>query len=184
LDFYGDRLITLAVNNQIASRMVDVATGKPLNALDAKDSKLSPNGGRVQLTAAAARAVVNSVINNTGVVEASSIGTHNGMIVLGGATGKSTDTSAQTVKLGGTGKGTKGSTVSTTGALSGLDTALAGSSLVGGLIGPNGGAVGNVSATQTVTGLLGELGQVGGPIAGSLGAVTRRSPMWSAAWVC
>jgi Subtilase family len=174
LDFYGDRLITLAVNNQIASRMVDAATGKPLNALGAKDSKLSPTGGRVQLTAAAARAVVNSVVNNTGVIEASSIGTRNGMIVLGGATGKPTDTSAQT-KLAGTGKGTKGSTniVSTTGALGGSGTALGGSSPAGGLIGPNIGAASNVSATQTVTGLLGDLGQVGRPIAGSLGTVTQ-----------
>jgi subtilisin family serine protease len=174
LDFYGDRLITLAVNNQIASRMVDAATGKPLNALGAKGGKLSPNGGRVQLSAAAARAVVNSVVNNTGVIEASSIGTRNGLIVLGGATGKPTDTSAQT-KLAGAGKGTKGSTNSgaTTGALGGSGTALGGSSPVGGLIGPNISAASDVSAIQTVAGLLGDLGQVGRPIAGSLGAVTQ-----------
>ncbi len=50
------------------------------------EGKLKANGGRVELTAAAARQVVDSVINNTGVIEANSVGTRNGMIVLGAAT--------------------------------------------------------------------------------------------------
>jgi filamentous hemagglutinin family protein len=102
LDFYGDRLLTLAVNNQIASQVVDTATGTPLKSLAAKDGKLGANGGRVELTAAAARAVVNSVVNNTGVIEADSIGTRNGMIVLGEATAVGKD------------KGTKGGNVAAT----------------------------------------------------------------------
>src|SRR6267154_3273428 len=103
LDFYGDRLITLAVTDQIASTVIDVATGKPLKSLVGNDGKLSANGGRVELTAAAARAVVDSVINNTGVIEANSIGTRNGMIVLSAATGASKPAGAptQTVKLAG-----------------------------------------------------------------------------------
>ncbi len=85
LDFYGDRLITLAVNDQIASQVIDVATGQPLRSLVHNEGRLSANGGRVELTAAAARAVVDSVINNRGVIEANSIGTRNGMIVLSAA---------------------------------------------------------------------------------------------------
>jgi len=54
LDFYGDRLITLAVNDQIASQVVDVETGKPIKSLVGNDGKLGANGGRVELTAAAA----------------------------------------------------------------------------------------------------------------------------------
>ena len=56
------------------------------------------------MTAAAARQVVDSVINNTGVIEANTIGTHNGMIVLGAATGASKPAGAptQTVKVSGT----------------------------------------------------------------------------------
>ena len=88
LDFYGDRLITLAVNDQIAAVVKDVQTGETLKSLVGNSGKLSANGGRVELTAAAARAVVDSVINNTGVIEANSIGTQNGMIVLGAATGR------------------------------------------------------------------------------------------------
>ncbi|HEY6256047.1 MAG TPA: S8 family serine peptidase, partial [Xanthobacteraceae bacterium] len=123
LDFYGDRLITLAVNDQIARQVIDVATGKPLKSLVGNDGKLSANGGRVELTAAAARAVVDSVINNKGVIEANTVGTQNGKIVLSAATGASKPAGAppQTVNLGGTisaagkDKGSKGGTVVVTG---------------------------------------------------------------------
>src|SRR6202166_4447048 len=72
LDFYGDQLITLAVNDQIATSVIDVATGRPLKSLvsNTKNGTLSANGGRVELTAAAARAVVDSVINTKGVIRA------------------------------------------------------------------------------------------------------------------
>ena len=123
LDFYGDRLITLGVNDSIAAKVIDVATGQPLNALVQNDGKLKANGGRVELTAAAARQVVDSVINNTGVIEADSIGTKNGMIVLGAATDATKPAGAptQTIKLSGTisaagkRKNTKGGTIVATG---------------------------------------------------------------------
>src|SRR5712675_3164949 len=89
LDLYGDKLIQLAPGDEIASKVIDVATGKPLKSLvsNTKNGTLSANGGRVELTAAAARAVVDSVINTKGVIRADSIGRHNGMIVLNAATG-------------------------------------------------------------------------------------------------
>ena len=106
LDMYGDKLITLAVGDQIASKVIDVATGRPLKSLvsNTKNGTLSANGGRVELTAAAARAVVDSVINTRGVIRANSIGRHNGMIVLNAATGGSKPAGAptQTIKLAGT----------------------------------------------------------------------------------
>src|SRR6266571_4574483 len=55
LDFYGDKLINLAVNDQIAATVKDVATGKPLDALVKNDGALRANGGRVELTAAGVR---------------------------------------------------------------------------------------------------------------------------------
>ena len=84
--------------------MKDVATGQPLKSLVTNDGKLKANGGRVELTAAAARMVVDSVINNKGVIEANSIGTQNGMIVLGAATARTKPAGAptQTVKVSGT----------------------------------------------------------------------------------
>jgi filamentous hemagglutinin family protein len=123
LDFYGDKLITLAVNDQIAAAVRDVQTGETLKSLVHNTGKLSANGGRVELTAAAARAVVDSVINNKGVIEANAIGTRNGRIVLSAATGasKPAGAPAQTVALSGQisaagkDKGTKGGTVVVTG---------------------------------------------------------------------
>ena len=46
LDFYGDKLITLGVNDSIAATVMDVATGQPLNSLVSKTGKLKANGGR------------------------------------------------------------------------------------------------------------------------------------------
>src|SRR2546430_2431546 len=66
LDMYGDKLITLAVNDQVASKVIDVATGRPLKSLVSNEGKIRANGGRVELTAAAARVVVDSVINTSG----------------------------------------------------------------------------------------------------------------------
>ena len=123
LDFYGDRLITLGVGNSIAANVKDVVTGRPLKSLVLNNSKLSANGGRVELTAAAARQVVNSVINNKGVIEANSIGNKNGMIVLSAATASSklAGSPTQTVKVSGTlsavgtTPGTSGGTIQVTG---------------------------------------------------------------------
>ena len=119
LDFYGDKLVTLSVGDQIAASVKDVATGLPLNALVTNDGKIKANGGRVELTAAAARQVVDAVINTSGVIEANTIGTHKGMIVLGAATAttKAAGAPVQTVKISGIiraegkKKGTKGGTV-------------------------------------------------------------------------
>jgi filamentous hemagglutinin family protein len=123
LDMYGDKLIQLGVGDEIAARVRDVATGQPLQSLVSNEGRLRANGGRVELTAVAARHVVDSVINNRGVIEANSIGTRNGMIVLGAATGanKPADAPRQTVRVGGTlsaagkRKNTTGGTIVVTG---------------------------------------------------------------------
>src|SRR5215218_7481038 len=104
LDLYGDKLITLAVGDSIAGQVRDVQTGQTLNSLVENTGRLRANGGRVELTAAAARTVVDSVINNTGVVEANRIGKRGGTIVLSAATAASKGAAApkQTVKVAGT----------------------------------------------------------------------------------
>ena len=167
LDMYGDNLITLGLTDSISSQVVDVATGQPLKSLVSNEGKLKANGGTVTLTAAAARAVVDSVINNSGVIEANSIGSHNGMIVLGAATattkppGSPTQTVTVSGKLSAKGKrkGTTGGTIIVTGeniAVSGASINASGKAgggtvLIGGDWGgghPNTGLVsGNASAT-------------------------------------
>src|SRR2546430_1555552 len=104
LDLYGDKLITLAVNDQIAANVIDVATGRPLKSLVTNEGKIRANGGRVELTAAAARVVVDSVINTSGVIKANAIGHRNGMIVLAAANAGSKPAGAptQTIKISGT----------------------------------------------------------------------------------
>ena len=123
LDMYGDNLITLGLTDKISSQVIDVATGKPLKSLVSNDGKLKANGGTVVLTAVAARKIVDSVINNSGVIEANTFGAHKGVIVLSAATGGSKYARGrkQTVKVSGTlsaaGKqnGTSGGTIQITG---------------------------------------------------------------------
>jgi filamentous hemagglutinin family protein len=104
LDMYGDKLITLAVGDNVASEVLDVSTGQPLSALVANNGELHASGGKVQITAAAAKYVVDSVINNKGVIEANAVAQKGGTIVLAAATAKSKPTGApaQNVKLAGT----------------------------------------------------------------------------------
>jgi filamentous hemagglutinin family protein len=72
VDFYGDGLINLAVGPSTKSRKLKVEN----------NGEIIANGGQVLLTAAAASKVVDSVINNTGVIEANSLQNVNGQIVL------------------------------------------------------------------------------------------------------
>jgi filamentous hemagglutinin family protein len=119
LDLYGDKLITLKVDDEVASKVIDVATGQPLNSLVTNTGRIRANGGRVELTAAAARTVVDSVINTSGVIQANSIGQRNGMIVLSAGTAGSKPKGApvQTIRISGTisasgkKKGTTGGTI-------------------------------------------------------------------------
>lgn len=123
LDMYGDKLIQLGVNDSIAGAVKDVHTGRTLKSLVTNEGKIKANGGRIELTGAAARTIVNSVINNKGILEANTIGRRNGMIVLGAATGPTKPAGApkQIVKVSGVIKaagkkgGTKGGTVVVTG---------------------------------------------------------------------
>ncbi|MCX7311944.1 MAG: filamentous hemagglutinin N-terminal domain-containing protein [Alphaproteobacteria bacterium] len=103
LDFYGDKLITVQVGDSIATQVRDVATGRPLDSLVKNDGKISANGGRVELTAAAVRTIVDSVINTSGTIEANTVASKNGTIILGAATRgtKMAGDPTQTVKVSG-----------------------------------------------------------------------------------
>lgn len=103
LDLYGDGLVSLAIGDEITEEVIDVATGQPMADLVKNEGTISANGGTVALTAATARAAVNSVINNTGVIEANSVGMRDGKIVLGAQTANSRPATAptQTVRVGG-----------------------------------------------------------------------------------
>jgi filamentous hemagglutinin family protein len=76
LTFSGNRLLHLQVN---ASQLNDLAENRKL---------IQADGGQVFMTAGAKDALLASVVNNTGVVQAESVENHNGTIVLlGGGAG-------------------------------------------------------------------------------------------------
>ena len=104
LDLYGDSLIKLALSDEVSGEIIDVATGRTLKSLVSNGGLLSADGGMVQLTAASTRAIVDSVINNTGNIEANSVGLRNGKIVLSAETAetKGVGAPAQRVSISGT----------------------------------------------------------------------------------
>lgn len=103
LDLYGDSLVKLGLSDEVAGQVIDLSTGKPLNALVGNDGLLRADGGTVQLTAAATREVIDAVVNNTGLIEANTVAMHHGKIVLSAATAdtKPADAPAQKVKVSG-----------------------------------------------------------------------------------
>ncbi len=84
LDFNGDRLVHLQVDR---STLNDLAENRQL---------IEADGGLVIMTAGAQRALLASVVNNSGIIEARTVENHGGTIeLLGGM-------NAGTVKVGGT----------------------------------------------------------------------------------
>jgi filamentous hemagglutinin family protein len=75
VDLYGDGLLSLAVGTDTDKRTITVKNSGSIIA----------QGGKVLMTAAAASNVVDSVINNTGVIQAQSLVNKNGEIALTGA---------------------------------------------------------------------------------------------------
>lgn len=76
LDMHGDDLVRLAVDSPTAQALVE------------NKNLIQANGGNVIMTARAANTLARTVVNNSGIIEAKSIGNVNGSIVLdGGANG-------------------------------------------------------------------------------------------------
>lgn len=103
LDLRGDDLINFAVSDEIAEEVKDVKTGESLTSLVDNKGTLKADGGRVALTAATARKVIDSVINTSGVIEANTISSKGGKIILGAATAdaKAAGTPKQVVRVSG-----------------------------------------------------------------------------------
>lgn len=87
LDLFGDQLVTLSIDDKIAEKMLDTE-GRPVRALIQQSGRVQADGGDVVLlTAAAAKDIVDRVINMSGVVSARSVSERAGTIVLHGASG-------------------------------------------------------------------------------------------------
>src|SRR5882672_2110673 len=81
VDFDGDSLIRFAIAAPVSETPKD-ASGAPAPALVSNSGTIAAQGGKILLTARAARNVVNNVINSTGIIEANSASIQNGEIVL------------------------------------------------------------------------------------------------------
>lgn len=81
LDFYGDELLTFLVNDAVARTAFDQA-GSPLTSFVENSGRIEAQGGYVLLTAKAAENAIHSVINQSGIIEATTVSTHKGEIIL------------------------------------------------------------------------------------------------------
>ncbi len=89
LDLYGDGLVEVAVDQKLQNALIDNA------------GTIAAQGGKVVLTAAVAKDVVNTVINTSGVINASSATVKGGKIILEGANVKVSGTLNASGKTGG-----------------------------------------------------------------------------------
>ncbi len=83
LDLYGDQLLSFLVNDEVAKTAYDVQ-GNQLTSFVENSGRIEAQGGHVLLTAKAAEGVVHSVINQSGVIEATTVGQDKGEIILQG----------------------------------------------------------------------------------------------------
>jgi filamentous hemagglutinin family protein len=81
LDFTGDQLLTFMVGDNVAQTAFDI-DGKQLTSFVENSGTIEAQGGYVLLSAKAAENAVHSVINQSGSIEATSVGQQNGEIVL------------------------------------------------------------------------------------------------------
>lgn len=72
LDLYGDNLVEIAVDDKVADALIE------------NSGRINANGGEVIMTAQAAKDAVDNVINNTGIVDVSSVTQVGGKIILSG----------------------------------------------------------------------------------------------------
>jgi filamentous hemagglutinin family protein len=73
IDFYGDNLMEIAVSDKVTSQLVS------------NTGKISADGGRIALTAAAGKGIINSLIDMSGELKALSVDQKNGEIIISAA---------------------------------------------------------------------------------------------------
>ncbi|MFE8585958.1 YDG domain-containing protein, partial [Sphingomonas sp. NCPPB 2930] len=118
IDLYGDGLVRFATSDAITGTLKD-AKGQPIKALVENDGTIAAQGGKILLTATAAREVVNASVNVAGIVRADSVSAQGGVITLSGTSGITTEA---------------GSVISAAGATGGSVTISGGSVGLGGLV--------------------------------------------------
>src|SRR5438874_3859525 len=114
----GDRVTLVMVGDGLIKVCVDQSA---LNASAINTGSIEADGGSVLLTARSANALLDTVVNNSGVIRANSLINRNGEIILdGGSAGIVSNTG--TLNASGTGAGTTGGAVKVLGQYAGLSS--------------------------------------------------------------
>ena len=114
VDMTGDNLLRYQITQGVTQAPKD-ANGSAASALVSNSGTIAANGGHVLMTARAAKSVEDNVINNTGMVEATSVSSHDGEIDLDAGPDGTVEDSG-TLKATGSSAGETGGTVDVTGA--------------------------------------------------------------------
>jgi len=113
LSFEGNELIKFAVDKEVME-MIKGPDGKPMDHAIDNSGRISANGGEVVLSARVAYEAIKSVVNNSGIIEAESVGQRAGSIKLDGE-GKGDVVNSGTLNVAGTQPGETGGSVEVTG---------------------------------------------------------------------
>ena len=145
VDMTGDNLLRYEIAAPVTPAPKD-ANGSTATGLVSNSGTISAAGGHVLMTAQAARNVEDSVINNTGMVEATSVSVHDGEVDIDAGDG--TVNVGGTVDVSGAGAGQTGGTVTVVGST----TSVTGEIKAGGGLGASGGHVETSGHTLSVGG--------------------------------
>jgi filamentous hemagglutinin family protein len=114
ISFDGNDLINFVINTPTSQRGLD-ENGNPLPNGVTNIGTIAANGGTVLITAQAAAGVLNDVINMQGIVQAQSVSSYNGEIILSGDPNSGEVYVGGTLDASGAGAGQTGGTVQITG---------------------------------------------------------------------
>ena len=109
VDMDGDNLIRYQISSAVTETPHD-SSGAAVGALVSNSGTIKADGGRVLMTVRAARNVQDDIINNTGIVEATSVSSHNGEIDLEAGRNGTVDAGG-TLDASGDNKGETGGTI-------------------------------------------------------------------------
>lgn len=113
LDFHGDGLLSFGVGSDVVTTPVG-ADGNPVDALVSNSGSILADGGVVSISARAVKDVIDNVINTSGVIQANSVSSANGRIILSGGD-NGTVVASGSIKATGDDSGETGGSIVATG---------------------------------------------------------------------
>ncbi|OSQ42935.1 filamentous hemagglutinin N-terminal domain-containing protein [Thalassospira sp. MCCC 1A01428] len=113
LDFHGDGLLSFGVGSDVDTAPVGT-DGNPVDALVSNSGSIIADGGVVSISARAVKDVIDNVINTSGVIQANSVSSANGRIILSGGD-NGTVVASGSIKATGDDSGETGGSIVATG---------------------------------------------------------------------